>query len=216
MFKISVSSAVGKMKPYLKTLLGDVSTLWIMATAAVCAGVTANQFRDTPLPLVYASKMERIQQAAERIATNPSEGVEEMGVRHTGAAASLQANNGWKPSPLTSQPSAVIPIDLATFRDIQNHVLILDTRPEIFHRLGHIPKAVSLPRDDFEAAYGKQRTHLEKHKASPVVIYCAGENCEDGEMVAAALIKLGFTQVHLFSGGWNEWTRAKLPEGKNL
>ena len=94
------------------------------------------------------------------------------------------------------------------------HALILDARPEIFHRFGHIPKAISLPREDFEACYSKQRTLLEKHKKHPVVIYCSGVSCEDGEMVANALIALGFTDVRFYRGGWDEWTRIGLPEEK--
>ena len=105
---------------------------------------------------------------------------------------------------------------VATFREMQGHALILDARPEIFHRLGRVPKALSLPRDDFETYYTKQRVQLEKHKALPVAIYCTGGSCEDGEMVGAALIRLGFTQVHLFRGGWHAWTQAKLPEEKSL
>lgn len=83
-----------------------------------------------------------------------------------------------------------------------------------FHRFGHIPKAISLPREDFEACYSKQRTLLEKHKKHPVVIYCSGVSCEDGEMVANALIALGFTDVRFYRGGWDEWTRIGLPEEK--
>lgn len=62
----------------------------------------------------------------------------------------------------------------------------------------------------------KQRTLLVKHKAHPVVIYCSGTSCEDAAMVADALGRLGFTNLHLFQGGWNEWTQAELPEEKNL
>ena len=99
---------------------------------------------------------------------------------------------------------------------MQSRALILDARPEVFHRLGHVPKALSLPRDDFEASYNSQRAVLEKHKSQPVLIYCSGGSCEDGVMVANGLLKLAFTKVYLFRGGWHEWTRAKLPEENNL
>lgn len=164
---------------------------------------------DTPLPLIYTSKTERIQQAVERIVKSSSKEAHSTETTMGGAqVAESQTELG-----LMDVPHAQL-IDLAAFREIQKQALILDTRPEIFHRFGHIPKALSLPREDFEATYDKQRVRLEKHKAHPVVLYCSGINCEDAEMVANALCKLGFTQLHLFRGGWNAWTQAKLPEEK--
>jgi len=190
-----------------------------MAAVAVGLGFTTNLFRDTPLPLAYASKRERIQQAAERIAQGAleSERPSEITAEDAeGLNIQYSTRNVQHPSEMRPEvSSAVHPIDLDTFREMQKHALILDARPEIFHRFGHVPKALSLPRDEFETYYTKQRTLLEKHKDSPVAIYCTGGSCEDGEMVASALIRLGFTQVHLFRGGWHEWTQAKLPEEKD-
>ena len=167
-----------------------------------------NQFRDAPLPLVYASKAERLQQAMERILQRSATDTSSTAITVDDVEfASYQAASAQTDTP------QVRPIDLATFRKMQGQgqALILDTRPEIFHRFGHIPKAISLPRDDFEVYYTKQRTYLEKHKMHPLLIYCSGGSCEDGEMVANALIRLGFTDVYLFRGGWSEWTQAKLP-----
>lgn len=146
---------------------------------AICCGFAINQFREPPLPLVYTSKTERIQQAVDRIIKSSSEEAHstETAMNST-QAAEFQTEPG-----LTDEPRAQT-IDLAAFRAMQKHALILDTRPEIFHRFGHIPRALSLPRDDFDAYYNKQRAHLEKHKAHSVVLYCSGENCEDAGMVA--------------------------------
>lgn len=195
---------------YLKTLLSDFPNLWIMAVVAVCCGFTVNQFRAAPLPLVYASKAERIRQTAERMASSSSETVP-SGKTTLGDGQVAEA----KTEPVLMDASRVQTIDLEAFREMQKQALILDARPEIFHRFGHVPKALSLPRDDFETFYNKHRERLEKHKTLPVAIYCSGITCEDGEMVASALLRLGFTDLHLFRGGWHGWTRAKLPEEKN-
>ncbi len=48
----------------------------------------------------------------------------------------------------------------------EKKVLILDARPEIFHRLGYIPGALSLPRDDFENAYKILQSRLRAIRAS--------------------------------------------------
>lgn len=156
----------------LKTLLSDFPTLWIMAVVAVCCGFTINQFRAAPLPLVYASKSERIRQTAERMANSSSETVP-SGKTMLGDTQVAET----KTDPVLMDESRVQTIDLDTFCEMQKHALILDARPEIFHRFGHVPNALSLPRDDFEAFYKKQRARLEKHKTLPVGIYCSGITC---------------------------------------
>lgn len=83
---------------------------------------------------------------------------------------------------------------------------ILDACPEIFHRLGHVPGALSLPREDFENVYPMLREKLEADLSQPIVIYCASMSCEDAGLLKQALIAFGFNQLKLFKGGWAEWT----------
>jgi rhodanese-related sulfurtransferase len=91
----------------------------------------------------------------------------------------------------------------------------LDARPEIFYRLGHVPGALSLARDDFENAYAQLKERLEKDKNQPLIIYCSNSSCEDSHLVQSALLKLGYVNVAVFSGGWATWTQEKLPEETN-
>ncbi|HRR34539.1 MAG TPA: hypothetical protein P5026_10595 [Kiritimatiellia bacterium] len=147
--------------PCLKALLGDLSALLAMAAAAVCCGLAVNAFRETPLPLVYVSKAERVRQAAGRIAETSGEAAD---------VSKVQPDSGTTDTPYAR------PIDLASFRALQKRALILDARPEIFHRLGHIPKAISLPREDFEACYRKHRTLLAKPYRPPDVAV-GGRGC---------------------------------------
>ena len=93
--------------------------------------------------------------------------------------------------------------------------IILDARPEIFHRLGHVPGALSLPREDFEASYNKLKPILEKDKNQVIAVYCSSSSCEDSGLVQNALQSLGYTHVSVFHGGWAEWTNAGLPEETN-
>lgn len=92
--------------------------------------------------------------------------------------------------------------------------LVLDARPENFYRFGHVPGALSLPRDEFEKGYTQLTKKLEANKRQPMIIYCSDESCEDSELVYKALTNLGYTQVSIFRGGWDAWTKAGLPEEK--
>jgi rhodanese-related sulfurtransferase len=92
--------------------------------------------------------------------------------------------------------------------------LILDARPEIFYRFGHIPSALSLPRDDFENGYRALGAVLQRDRQQVLVVYCAGNDCQDSQMVGEALQRLGYPHVRLFRGGWSDWESENLPVEK--
>lgn len=165
----------------------------ILCTLSLCMGLLVNQFRDKPLPLVYQTKEERLQKSVQKL----------VEARET-------------PKPTEARPLPEV-LSLAEFVDFVENKrgLVLDARPEIFHRLGHVPGALSLPRDDFENIYPTLKDKLEVDLAQPVVIYCASVSCEDADLVKKALAALGFTQLKLFERGWAEWTAAGKPEETN-
>lgn len=167
----------------------DMMTMWLMATIALCVGLLINQFRDKPLPLIYQSKGDRLDVVVTKMAETPK----------------MTENR---------QPTLQRELTLEQFRSFveSKSGLVLDARPEIFHRLGHVPGALSLPRDDFETSYLKLRGLLEKNKSQAIVLYCSSSSCEDSALVLKALTKLGYTNIAVFHGGWSEWTQAGLKE----
>lgn len=176
-----------------QALSGDLVTFCLLASVAFAIGFLANQFRDLPLPIVYQSRSERLQSSVARIAESQI------------ATPKTTPN-----TPLTLPER----ISLAEFQEIVEKAgtTIVDARPEIFHRLGHVPGALALPRDDFENYYRKNQDRLTGDKNKTIVIYCSGDACEDSKLVEAALKQLGHSRISIFPGGWNEWTAAGLPE----
>jgi 3-mercaptopyruvate sulfurtransferase SseA len=173
----------------LPQLRSDLMILWLVATTALCVGLLVNQFRDTPLSLVYKDKAERLQDSVQRIATQQQ------------AAA----------APVSHLPEKLSLEEFSAYSQ-EKRGMILDARPEIFHRLGHVPGALSLPRDDFEAGYAALKGKLESDRSQMIVIYCSSTSCEDSGLVKKSLASLGYTNLALFEGGWSEWTNAKKPE----
>lgn len=169
----------------------DLSFFWVVFTTAVCIGLLLNQFRDHPLPLIYQDKEARLQVAVERLAVAPVQEQISPSVETLPEFLSLE--------------------EFSDFADAGTG-LVLDARPEIFHRLGHVPGAISLPRDDFENVYNALREKLETDKGQPLVLYCASASCEDSDLVKRSLTALGFSNVSIFKGGWSEWTSAGKPE----
>jgi rhodanese-related sulfurtransferase len=93
--------------------------------------------------------------------------------------------------------------------------IVLDTRPDMFYRAGHIPGALRLSAEEFEIDYSRIHKLLENNKAQTIVVYCASFWCQDSEIVAVALEKLGYGHVFIYKGGWLEWRKAHLPVEKS-
>lgn len=173
-------------------LLPNLFTFWIIATTSICVGLLLNQFRDKPLPLVYQSKQERLERAVSRVAASETP-------KQNSATVSFSQD-----------------LSLDEFRVFvkEKHGLILDARPEIFHRFGRVPGALSLPREDFEKSYARLKTKFEADKSQPIAVYCSNSFCEDSKLVRKALVSFGYSQVAVFQGGWAAWTQAGLAEEK--
>jgi len=156
----------------------------ILTTISVTVGVGANQLREKPLALLYKDKKERIAAEVERILASEA--------KDTAAHSELPKE-----------------LDYAAMKEIVENggVIILDARPPLFYRLGHIPNSLSLPRDEFEEGYKAIKEILEADKNRQLVIYCANESCKDAELVYEALKKLGYTRISIYVGGWSEWQR---------
>jgi rhodanese-related sulfurtransferase len=170
-----------------KLLLRDALRIWLLFSFCLIAGVVLNVWRPRPLPLLYVSPEERLAQATQKLAPE--------------SAATVASGDD---------------VDLNAMRQIveTRSALIIDARPEIFFRVSHIPAAISLPRDDFEAAYRELGPALQNFRDRPVVVYCSSNGCEDSQMVADSLGRLGFAQVRVYRGGSSEWESQNLPEEK--
>jgi rhodanese-related sulfurtransferase len=89
--------------------------------------------------------------------------------------------------------------------------LFLDARPVAFHRMGHIPGALSLPEDDFEGAFPSLEKNLRGR--FDLVVYCSGFGCEASHIVARKLRQRGIPAAILHDG-WPAWTDAGYPVSK--
>src|ERR1700733_5965035 len=109
-----------------KILFQDIVGLWLLLTGCLMGGLVFNEMRTAPLPLVYSTAQSRLDRSVEHLNSTETSAVALDGDVAREEMQKLSANRAaW----------------------------ILDARPEIFFRLGHIPSALSLPRDDFEKQY---------------------------------------------------------------
>jgi len=87
-------------------------------------------------------------------------------------------------------------------------IKFVDARDEADYLAGYISSAVNIPFDDFD----NHKQKLEKlSKEKPMVIYCAGTDCDLSILLGNLLFEQGYKQVYVFFGGWNEWLSSNYP-----
>ncbi len=102
----------------------------------------------------------------------------------------------------------LVGLDAARTFYSQQRGLIVDARsPELFAE-EHLPGAVNCFAWELELFLPPllERADL----GQPVLLYCAGENCEDSQFLAQTLQELGFGRLYVFEGGVSGWREAGL------
>ena len=160
-----------------------------LAAGALATGLLLNLARSAPLPWQYESRDARLRHVLD----------------HLGTPA---------PSPAADRPAATRLIDLEEFQQMATggKAIVLDARAGTFYRLGHVPGALNLSREDFEHDYAALRGTLSASEKKPIAIYCTESNCPDAQLVADALQKLGYVNILIYPDGWEQWQKAGLPQ----
>ncbi len=110
-----------------------------------------------------------------------------------------------------TKPGTVTRMPLGTLYQLTQNkaALIFDVRPTIFYKMGHIPGAISFPKDSFEKDIGKNEVLIQNatKNQTPVVIYCTDLACPDAITVANQLSQRGH-DVSVLQGGYEAWKSA--------
>jgi rhodanese-related sulfurtransferase len=165
-------------------ILRDLVGVVLLAVAALLVGLAMNRFSAAPLPIVYQTPEQRFDAELTTLISAP---------------------------PFKIAPAATIGLDKFRAAVDSKSALILDARPSVFFEKGHVPNAINLARDDFAHDYRRLTGVLEANRDKPIIVYCSGGECHDSKLVANALLSLGFSDVTVFTGGWDAWSAAGLP-----
>ncbi|MBV9502744.1 MAG: DoxX family membrane protein [Acidobacteriaceae bacterium] len=166
------------------SLLRDFVGLAMLVLGSLAAGLVLNKLSHQPLPIAYQMPEQRFDAELTTLVTS---------------------------APL--QIAAAPTVKLPEFRSAveAKKALILDARPFVFYEQGHVPGALNLARDDFARDYRHLSAILQSSAGKAIIVYCSGGNCHDSRLVANALLTLGFSNVSVFTGGWEAWSAAGLP-----
>ncbi|HEX5133372.1 MAG TPA: rhodanese-like domain-containing protein [Candidatus Krumholzibacteria bacterium] len=88
-------------------------------------------------------------------------------------------------------------------------VFIIDARDPQEYEFGHIPGAINVPYDRLPEYLDMLSAEVPMDQ--PVIIYCRGPECDFSDQLATELKVLGYQNVRVFTGGWEQWSAAGYP-----
>jgi rhodanese-related sulfurtransferase len=92
---------------------------------------------------------------------------------------------------------------------VQSGAIVIDARTAGEYEEGHIPAAILV--DYYEMGRYLDDVLSRISPEQEITLYCAGPDCEDSELLARELYTMGYTNLLVFKGGYEEWISAGLP-----
>ena len=91
--------------------------------------------------------------------------------------------------------------DLGRWIRSVNPPLLLEALPERYYADKHLPGARLFPHDQVE----QLAPVAAPDQSAAIVVYCASRTCQNSQMAARQLIRLGYTDVTVYEGGKQDW-----------
>ena len=86
--------------------------------------------------------------------------------------------------------------------------VLVDALAPMAYAHSHLPGAINLPPSAVDELRCSRRIPT---LDTEIVVYCANPKCEDSHVTAERLRELGYTNVHHYAGGKDEWRERGLP-----
>jgi len=103
-------------------------------------------------------------------------------------------------------PTPITRAELET-RIKDGNIVLLEALPQMHYEDLHLPGALNLPHDQVD----ELAPVLVADKDAEIVVYCANRPCANSTIAARRLVDLGYTNVHEYEDGKEDWVAAGLP-----
>jgi rhodanese-related sulfurtransferase len=183
----------------IRDLVGGI----LIITAAGALAIAQNAVRKDGIPLVPRATSVGIQEVRSSV----SAGADSVGA--SGTASSSAASTAEELS------SGVISKDrLRTLLDSGKSgeggaLVLIDARLPEEYEAGHIAGAINVPYGGLADYYDRLAETVPL--GALIVCYCQSVTCDDSENLARELSFMGYRNVLLYKGGWDEWSGAGYP-----
>lgn len=138
-------------------------------------------------------------------------------------APKVEAAPAWDPAGLLArfpplQGQAYTEISSEDARWLHEHgAAFADARRSDLYAEGHVPGAFGLPV--WEDGLAEKITRLGAVTMGtdlPLVVYCAGGDCEDSKLLAQKLWIAGYRNLRIYTGGFPDWAARGWPVSKGV
>jgi len=86
-------------------------------------------------------------------------------------------------------------------------VVLVEALGPVYYEDAHLPGALNIPHDQVDELAPRLLPDLD----AEIVVYCASTSCQNSEIAARRLEKLGYTHVSDYVDGKADWVEAGLP-----
>lgn len=186
-------------------LLNDLVGGVLVIIAAGAIGIAQNAVRDDSVALIPETG-NAVAKSVRDAGSDAAAGARTV----QGNPASSSAANPGPPVPTSEELSEgeVTQDRLAGLLDAGRIVLIDARSPEEYER-GHIAGAVNIPYDQLIGYYDTLRDRVPMD--AYVVCYCESYTCDTSDNLATELRLMGYRNVVVYKGGWEEWEQSGHP-----
>jgi rhodanese-related sulfurtransferase len=100
-------------------------------------------------------------------------------------------------------------INRAQLRDAieSGEVTVVEALPARYFEDAHLPGAINIPHTEVD----RLAPELLPDRDAAIVTYCSNTSCANSGIAAAALTKLGYSNVRKYAEGKDDWRAAGLP-----
>lgn len=85
--------------------------------------------------------------------------------------------------------------------------MIVEALGPMYFEDAHLPGALNLPHDRID----ELAAEVLPDKSAFVVVYCSNTACQKSTVAGHRLVELGYTNVHVYVEGKQDWIEAGLP-----
>ncbi len=90
------------------------------------------------------------------------------------------------------------------------NLILIDARASEDFQKEHIGNAINIFAYENDLnKYFESLTKVPFDKNKIIIVYCEGGTCDASHKVASDLIRLGYQNVFVYAGGWEEWLKNK-------
>jgi rhodanese-related sulfurtransferase len=182
-------------------MLGDFAGGVIIIVVGAIIGIAQNSVRSNPIKLIQDTRpVSTANHGGQADADTGSGSV-------TGNPAGGQEGGAGELA--DALPEGAISVEETRRLYDEGVAVFIDARSPEGYAEGHIPGAINIPYDRLPQYLETLQSQV--LRTDRIVCYCWSPTCDFSDQLATELQIMGYENIDVFTGGWEEWTAGDNP-----